>query len=662
MTNRFLIVAGTFLVLLLPVRLNRASIENSLTVDETFSLMLASHSVPELLELTQVDQHPPGFYLLLKAWHALGRSLKIAPSVFWSRLPAVCAWMLLVLACAWAATNWLTLREALLMCLVVCDASAAADVSRLAGIYAISFVALFLCFLILMRELLVPPQRFRDSAASIIGYVLCGAAALWVHLLSAPVLAFYAILWLASCARGTNRKQRLLRALAAQAGIALLFLPWAIKLPAQLAAFSNDPRTWTTPPTFRNLLYVFTIWYPFGTISENAAWTRSWEVGLGASAILLPLVIHAVSFVRSEKHKITSLAVIGWCALAITCANVLLLWSLERLKIAHTFHGPRYPVFTATLWSVAIGALSLDAVHRLRFQTAAAVLLCAPWIACAMLGQAWALKLETDSGLENLGRSVAAFPEPADTVFFMPTELMPYHRALLDKLHARPIEQLFDISNQTSDVAILNLNPWPGTDKPSNVFIRAVINGDQLSQRRDSQKIPNEIMGYTLHWLRGYKHDAAAQLRKLNFAPPPAPIPAAAIAVALAEDQHLTDGWSPLNATTSLYFTRFARAPQLVLRFKQSVQPGNYRMRFIGQYYTSAGEAAHVVLKAKGETTACQFDCKPGTISATIPLKLNSSHDPLLVKLVVPSAAAPRSSPARQRPELHLFFAWLEKA
>ena len=41
-------------------------------LDETFSVWLANHSIPELLQwAVKIDQHPPLYYLLLHYWIAL---------------------------------------------------------------------------------------------------------------------------------------------------------------------------------------------------------------------------------------------------------------------------------------------------------------------------------------------------------------------------------------------------------------------------------------------------------------------------------------------------------------------------------------------------------------------------------------------------------------
>jgi mannosyltransferase len=45
--------------------------KNGMWLDETFSVWLASHSVPEMLEwVVRIDQHPPLYYLLLHYWMA----------------------------------------------------------------------------------------------------------------------------------------------------------------------------------------------------------------------------------------------------------------------------------------------------------------------------------------------------------------------------------------------------------------------------------------------------------------------------------------------------------------------------------------------------------------------------------------------------------------
>lgn len=48
--------------------------KQSLWMDESFSLWMASHSIPKIFEALRQDTHPPLFYLFLHAWLPLGRT------------------------------------------------------------------------------------------------------------------------------------------------------------------------------------------------------------------------------------------------------------------------------------------------------------------------------------------------------------------------------------------------------------------------------------------------------------------------------------------------------------------------------------------------------------------------------------------------------------
>src|SRR5713226_5012036 len=47
-------------------------------IDEAYSLVLAKHSVAEIIRGTAADQHPPLYYLLLHFWLMLGSSVGFA--------------------------------------------------------------------------------------------------------------------------------------------------------------------------------------------------------------------------------------------------------------------------------------------------------------------------------------------------------------------------------------------------------------------------------------------------------------------------------------------------------------------------------------------------------------------------------------------------------
>ena len=46
-------------------------LKQSVWFDESYSIMLAKSSIPDLFRLTGVDAHPPFYYLLLKSWTSI---------------------------------------------------------------------------------------------------------------------------------------------------------------------------------------------------------------------------------------------------------------------------------------------------------------------------------------------------------------------------------------------------------------------------------------------------------------------------------------------------------------------------------------------------------------------------------------------------------------
>ena len=81
-TYRFLALSVGIVLLAFFLRVHALNAE-SLWIDEAYSISLAQHPVSELIVGTANDQHPPLYYLILKAW------LGISTSVFNARLLSV---------------------------------------------------------------------------------------------------------------------------------------------------------------------------------------------------------------------------------------------------------------------------------------------------------------------------------------------------------------------------------------------------------------------------------------------------------------------------------------------------------------------------------------------------------------------------------------------
>ena len=92
--------AGLLLLLAvtLPFQIWRAHLEGSWWVDESESVLLASGPVARILDYCASDTNPPGYFLMLKPWLALGRLfLPDGPGALWARGPEILAWALLLI-------------------------------------------------------------------------------------------------------------------------------------------------------------------------------------------------------------------------------------------------------------------------------------------------------------------------------------------------------------------------------------------------------------------------------------------------------------------------------------------------------------------------------------------------------------------------------------
>ena len=65
--RRFILHHSSFIILLaagLPLLLWRMAQESSIWCDETYSIVLSTHPWRQIVDVTAVDAHPPGYYLL----------------------------------------------------------------------------------------------------------------------------------------------------------------------------------------------------------------------------------------------------------------------------------------------------------------------------------------------------------------------------------------------------------------------------------------------------------------------------------------------------------------------------------------------------------------------------------------------------------------------
>jgi hypothetical protein len=561
----------------------RAGSEASLWIDEIHSLQLTQLPVPRLLDEAARDFHPPGYALALKAWIKTGRVLGLDPGTPWARSLNLVVW--------WLATAWAWFvggvvlgrrRAALLTAAVSGSAAAAVAVRDLRG-YGFVFSALFVAVVALSALL---EGRFAGRRRLLLWAVYAAAltTALWSHLLAAPAVALLGLAWLAITGLGRRRSQRrrepgprLATGLAAHAIPWLLFLPWLLRVPAQVAHLRSDAPSWMTPASLANLLRVFDGWLPLGRISPpTAAVGLAWTL-LGALAVALPLGMGLRVLLRERAPD--PAATLGRLALPPAVGSILLYWLLARLGLAATFHGPRYPMLVAGLFAAGLAGAALAGGRRPG--RAAAIL--APWFVVSLLGQVVAIRQEAAPGglvafrpqVEKLAAGLSDQGRPV--LYVTPSELAPFVRRTFAGFDLRPVEEM--VCSGSDRALVLDVNPWRSLDRSRDLVLARVLAPGRLAAAVTVREWRDAQTTATLFRLDGLDHALAAELCRRGLAPRN-PVPGDAVAAALPGDQLSGDGWSYVELDPELRARRWATRSEVRVRFGRAVPAGSYLLHF----------------------------------------------------------------------------------
>ena len=686
--RRTLLAFLFLLAVLLPLKLWRASLGRTIWLDETYSLVVTTHTVPELVRLTVDDAHPPGYYLGLKVWLKIGRKLGLGPGILWARSLGILAWVIAAFVALVLGRRLLGPTGGTLFAWAVAASAAGAQMAQDARSYAFAFPALAICYILLVYLAAAPPPRWRVTAALWTAYVASAAFALWAHLLCGPVLACLASVWFGTVwiewPRGHRRRRQLFAGLGAHALVILLFLPWLVHVLHQWYHLEATAPEWMTPATVPNLLLTFTYWLPFGrlgvpTLHPFVAW-----LPVGVATLALPaLGLFLRRWIRRpcpsptepEQEDATRRASPGpggparpprdraalraaILGLGSSTLFVTGLWLLARIGWAPVFHGPRYPLLAVGPWAGGLVGLALfSASHR----PALGWLVISPWLLAGLVGQVWAGWLESRGGLGELLEQ-----RGISKVYVMPSELIPYFRDLLAGLEVRPIGELpcdaLSRPRAGSRAEVLDLDPWPVIAKPQERLAERLLDGGLLAQRVVGNQLDEHRTRAVLYELDDLRPEWCVSLCRHGFLPAPPSVPPAAPATALARDQEVGDGWGDLEIGPDLRFYRWGIAPQVAVRFSGSVGPGRFvlhvegaRQAFPTPVALLGGSLAHGAVRFSRALPAGPFHLEvPVTLDTGIRAPVLELHHPLWSPARVLGAEDPRDL------SFQLFAAWFE--
>jgi hypothetical protein len=646
-----------FLALFLPLRLLRAGAEQSLWIDETASLMLASHPVAVILDQCAVDTNPPGYFLALKAWLKLGKLILGSPGILWARALGTLAWTLGAILVWWLGRSLLPHGANLLLVSVAGSAFAAVAAQDARG-YCLAVPALAAALLLILDLYAQPERAVRAQAArwSLTGLLL--ALALWSHLLSAIVFVCLALLF--ACLAARRRTGAFLGCgTAAFLAAGLSFLPWSLAVISAIGSLSASAATWMTPATVPNLLAVFYYWFPFGRVAGPG---RLLLDALGIASLLLPVA--AALLARRTRRASRPVLLFGALAgLGVAFAFVVSLWLLQRFGLMTVFFAPRYPALAAELWAAGLALLVLWAAAGADWPQPIAWLCLAPWLVASLAGQLLALQVERRGGLEEMRAHFAPFlPGAGKALYVMPSELLPYYRETFRDFRLRPIESLPCELATMEHATVLDVNFWHVLDRPRDLIARTLLERAPLAASRQAASFPDSRHDYAIYRLRGIDHAAARALCARGLAPTARPIPPAAAAVALPEAQEYQRGWSFPEVAPDLTIRRWASAPASELTFDRALPPGRYLLHLAG--YNPPYPLTPAKVTVQPPEGVPQVERLPeGEFALAVPFDLTARHGPLRVGLsrATWSPKTATGAPDTRVLSLLLEYAWVER-
>ncbi|MBN1900824.1 hypothetical protein JW926_05790 [Candidatus Sumerlaeota bacterium] len=673
--SRFLYGGKGLLVaflILLPLKIYRAGNENSLWIDEVYTLLLSFRPWKEMIHLTALDNHPPLYYGLLRNWILWGKELGCTNDLLWARLFNVVLWAFFCMGTWFSGRRLLGKTGGVFLTWSVAGGAQVAQVTKDLRGYAISLFSVFAA-LTLLVYLLKNPMTGRGikvilKAVILWGlYALFGIIALYSHLLTSFAFMLFGITWFFLLYR--EKEDRFFffwGGVLSQVLILILFIPWMTRLTGQVSYVQGSNLLWMTPPTIWNLLRVFLFWFPFGQTPDPPIEASFYAYLAGALTFLFPwgAFILAGGFFPDHNESRTFFRTLAILAGTISVAFVFILFGIRWLTGLQVFHGPRYPAIVTPVWTLGLVAASIYAAERFKRRSIFVFLLLLPWFFCNIIGQAWSFSHERNEGLDKWKKSAAAFmPAKGEPLYVLPPELIPYYKNSLEEYHVKGIEDILQTAPSQQDILVLNLNPWKLLQTTRDTVILGTIQTGSLSESLEKKEKHKDIEDFQSYRLKNFDRNKARSLFRDGIEPAKRDIPESAVAVALPENQWLDEGWSIDEVDSSGNLFRWAMGKETIVRFSGTIMPGMYALHFAGFRTPHPTEMVEMSFKFKRQLEVYNISHGPGSFHIEIPVRMTLKHRNPILKVKHPTwrpIDADENSKDK-RPLTFLFlYAWLE--
>lgn len=613
-------------VLVAKVRL--AGSEDTLWMDEVYSLEMASADLPRLADLAVQDLHPPLYYLALHGWLAAHDALAIPRSIRSARALNIVVWVVLVVIA------WRTLAGALgsafgaLGALLVGSSAHIVQFTQDARSYGFAEAGIAVCGFLVVRDVLNETPAARSTLVRAITYALSASVAAWSHLLSWPLLALLGAAWLLLRWRFLRARERAWYWPPIVASLVPLFLvgAWIPVALDRASALRDAAPRWMTPASLSNFGRVFWEWLPFGR--DGLPWAQlPHELALAIGALsLAPFVLLVLPGQHSEEREQEERQERSlWLALAMAAASLVFvvgLWGASRLGWLALFHGPRYPCLAAAFWATSL-LLAAARFSRFGRRPTLAVLALAPWLLGSGVALASTAALPSRSLAAELRDAAASLDGGAALpIFHLQEELAPYFRRTLAALDSRPADGL-PCSVIAGDALLLGLNRWRELESAEALRVHSAL-AFGLVHAMGARPIPVEHPSFEISrvspgapvspvlrdWCEGKRPLALGQGA------------AQGAAVAAPQGQRYRDGWSYLEFDRQLRPYRWTRSPRALLRFSGEISGGRYLVRLKGASRPSETRERRLCVRTRTGTKLFDAPIAPGAFEVTFELAL----------------------------------------
>jgi len=261
---------------------------------------------------------------------------------------------------------------------------------------------------------------------------------------------------------------------------------------------------------------------------------------------------------------------------------------LDRLDLAHTFHGPRYPVLAVHLWIAGLVCWTAWAAGRRGVRMRWVVIAFVPWLLAAVVGEVRMARAEAWGALSELETMAGdSWPVAGEVVYVMPPELMPFYQESLGSFEVRRIERLPCDAADAGSVSVLDVNLWHGLDRPRDHLMRAMLRGGRLGREVERFAFPPEQPALVLYRVAKLDGELLGALCRRGLQPPLRSEMTGSVSEALPEDQRSQSEWSYLEVSPDLELYRWSTAARALVRFDRDVGPGEYVLHLVG-YRTDA--------------------------------------------------------------------------